>query len=183
MALFEDGTYTRQLVMPDGGVRLKTRIFVEVKATNLTERCTRDGQTVMGINGAAQIAQFSFEAFRFVQHKNVTISTFYLHCTTRLCERSFCSSLQPDCPENRRRKREVNTAQGTAVSDIATVTSGPIVTQVENGGLTAAATHNGMKDSQEKGPLVGVAVTAGVVCVLFISLMVYVVLRLHSRKK
>lgn len=48
----------------------------------------------MGVNGQQQEARFSFEAFRFVQHKNRTLSTFYLHCSTRLCERSVCTSLQ-----------------------------------------------------------------------------------------
>ncbi|XP_064158368.1 zona pellucida-like domain-containing protein 1 [Anguilla rostrata] len=211
MSLFEDVAYTRRLIMPNGGVQLKTRIFVEVKATNLTERfnvlldrcyattsplpgnsshydlfvgCTKDGQTVMGTNGQAQFARFSFEAFRFVQHKNVTVSTFYLHCATRLCDRAVCSVLRPNCTENgNRRKREVETAQGTSVSDVATVTSGPIITKVDNGGLTAPASQTALQTAEESGPLMGVAVTAGVVCVLFLALMVYVVFRLHSRKK
>lgn len=43
----------------------------------------------------SQKAYFSFEAFRFVEHKNQTVSTFYLHCVTRLCEVSSCSQLLP----------------------------------------------------------------------------------------
>lgn len=58
-------------------------------------RCTRDEQTRVELNGASQEAHFSFEAFRFVEHKNQTISTFYLHCVTRLCEVSSCSGLLP----------------------------------------------------------------------------------------
>ncbi|XP_061072541.1 zona pellucida-like domain-containing protein 1 [Conger conger] len=217
MSLFENVDYTRQLKMPDGGVRLKTRIFVEVKATNLTERfnvlldrcyattspvpsnsthydlfvgCTKDGQTVMGTNGGAQFARFSFEAFRFVQHKNVTVSTFYLHCATRLCDRSVCNSLQPNCSANKRRKREVNSAQGTSVSDVATVTSGPIITKVDNGERTqpnTASKYNtktfAIQKAEENGALVGVAITAGVLCVLFVCLIMYIVLRHNSRKK
>ena len=58
-------------------------------------RCTRDGQIKVDVNGVSQKAYFSFEAFRFVQHKNMTVSTFYLHCVTRLCEVSTCQALLP----------------------------------------------------------------------------------------
>lgn len=58
-------------------------------------RCTRDAQTKIELNGVSQTARFSFEAFRFVEHKNLTVSTFYLHCATRLCEASNCASLLP----------------------------------------------------------------------------------------
>lgn len=34
----KDRYYTTQLKVPEGGLTLKTRIFVEVKATNLTGR-------------------------------------------------------------------------------------------------------------------------------------------------
>lgn len=58
-------------------------------------RCTRDDQTRVELNGASQEARFSFEAFRFVEHNDQRISTFYLHCATRLCEESVCSQLLP----------------------------------------------------------------------------------------
>lgn len=58
-------------------------------------RCTRDAQTRVELNGASQRAHFSFESFRFLEHQNQPISTFYLHCITRLCEVSSCSSLKP----------------------------------------------------------------------------------------
>lgn len=58
-------------------------------------RCNRDPQTKVDLNGEKQEAHFSFEAFRFVQHKNKTVSTFFLHCVTRLCEPSACSKLFP----------------------------------------------------------------------------------------
>uniref|UniRef100_A0AAZ3Q436 ZP domain-containing protein n=1 Tax=Oncorhynchus tshawytscha TaxID=74940 RepID=A0AAZ3Q436_ONCTS len=169
MMLYSDRFYTTQLKVPEVGLTLKTRIFVEVKATNLTGRfnvlldrcyattspypvnstyydlfvgCNRDGQTVMGVNGQQQEARFSFEAFRFVQHKNRTLSTFYLHCSTRLCERSVCTSLQQNCTDiSSRRKREV---QDTSVTDTATVSSGPIRTQVDNGdtvGIVSEGMH------------------------------------------
>lgn len=52
-------------------------------------------QTTVELNGDSQTANFSFEAFRFLEHNNMPISTFYLHCVTRLCEVSSCSSLKP----------------------------------------------------------------------------------------
>uniref|UniRef100_A0A667XDU5 Si:dkey-4p15.5 n=1 Tax=Myripristis murdjan TaxID=586833 RepID=A0A667XDU5_9TELE len=122
MHLYGDSDYTEALFVPESGLNLKTKIFVAVKATNLTDKfhvlldrcyattlpfptnstyydlfvgCTRDPQTVMEMNGEDQKAHFSFEAFRFVSHKNMTVSTFYLHCITRLCEVSRCATLKP----------------------------------------------------------------------------------------
>uniref|UniRef100_A0A8C2JHK3 Si:ch73-261i21.5 n=1 Tax=Cyprinus carpio TaxID=7962 RepID=A0A8C2JHK3_CYPCA len=149
-----DYTYTTRLFMPPTGLMLKTRVFVEVRATNLTERyfaqletiisyvihhevtfvlwiCNLDLQTIMGVNGEQQLARFSFETFRFVEHRNRTVSTFYLHCTTRLCESSFCRSLRQNCTTSGRKRRAVQSAQGTSVSDAATVSSGAIITKVD----------------------------------------------------
>lgn len=47
-------------------------------------RYTRDAQTMVEINGVSQKALFSFEAFRLVDNEYETVSTFYLHCVTRL---------------------------------------------------------------------------------------------------
>lgn len=49
----------------------------------------------METNGESQIAHFSFEAFRFVEHKDKAVSTFYLHCITRLCEVDNCRNQLP----------------------------------------------------------------------------------------
>uniref|UniRef100_A0A3B3Y9V9 ZP domain-containing protein n=1 Tax=Poecilia mexicana TaxID=48701 RepID=A0A3B3Y9V9_9TELE len=122
MELYQDARYQNLLTIPPTGLNLKTKIYVSVKATNLTEKfnllldrcytttgpypmqtqyydlfvgCTRDPQTKVEENGVSQKAHFSFEAFRFIEHKNLTVSTFYLHCVTRLCEKSTCSSLLP----------------------------------------------------------------------------------------
>uniref|UniRef100_A0A8C1VMK2 Si:ch73-261i21.5 n=1 Tax=Cyprinus carpio TaxID=7962 RepID=A0A8C1VMK2_CYPCA len=157
MVLFEDYTYTTRLFMPPTGLMLKTRVFVEVRATNLTERfnvlldrcyattspypgnsttfnlCNLDLQTIMGVNGEQQLARFSFETFRFVEHRNRTVSTFYLHCTTRLCESSFCRSLRQNCTTSGNKRRAVQSAQGTSVSDAATVSSGAIITKIYAG--------------------------------------------------
>lgn len=127
----------------------------------------------MGVNWEQQVARFSFETFRFVEHRNRTVSTFYLHCITRLCESSFCRSLRQvwtqhnpmtsctmasktlicnseglinhhltvfkcilwhmhqNCTTAGRKRRAVQSAQGTSVSNIATVTSGAIITKVD----------------------------------------------------
>lgn len=47
----------------------------------------------MGVNGEEQTARFSFETFRFIQGMDETISTYYVHCATRLCVSSFCPTL------------------------------------------------------------------------------------------
>uniref|UniRef100_A0A8C5EK53 ZP domain-containing protein n=1 Tax=Gouania willdenowi TaxID=441366 RepID=A0A8C5EK53_GOUWI len=115
-----DNSYSSVLQIPTEGLELKTRIFVEVKASNLSSRfnvlldqcyattslfpintthydlfvgCNRDGQTVIEANGERQEARFSFEAFRFVQNVDATLSTYYVHCATRLCDNALCSSL------------------------------------------------------------------------------------------
>uniref|UniRef100_A0A8C4DPI4 ZP domain-containing protein n=1 Tax=Dicentrarchus labrax TaxID=13489 RepID=A0A8C4DPI4_DICLA len=120
MRLYADKSYSSVLQIPPVGLELKTRIFVEVKASNLTNRfnvlldrcyattspfpvntshhdlfvgCNRDGQTVMGVNGLQQEARFSFEAFRFIHNTDQTFSTYYVHCATRLCVNSFCPNL------------------------------------------------------------------------------------------
>ncbi|XP_036381671.1 zona pellucida-like domain-containing protein 1 isoform X2 [Megalops cyprinoides] len=209
MHLYEDNTYSAPLLVPDNGLKLKKRIFVEVRATNLTERfnvlldrcyattspfptnssfydlfvgCNHDGQTVMGVNGQQQMARFSFEAFRFVEHKNMTVSIFYLHCATRLCDKSVCSSIRPNCSANARKRREVESAQGTSVSDVATVSSGPIITKVDNGedSLPCAAVTD---PSQRNEPLLGAAITVAIVGTLCISAVVFVVYRFRSSKK
>lgn len=58
------------------------------------ERCSIDQMTTMLENGDSQQARFFFPAFRFIEQQNETISTYYLHCITRLCERSTCSTFK-----------------------------------------------------------------------------------------
>ncbi|KAM4627584.1 zona pellucida-like domain-containing protein 1 [Polymixia lowei] len=201
MQLFGDTAYSNPLIMPDKGLNLKTRIFVGVKATNLTNRfnvlldrcyattspfptnstyydlfvgCTRDGQTKVEVNGVSQKAHFSFEAFRFVEHKNKTVSTFYLHCVTRLCEVSKCANLLPVCSDipARRRRRE---AQDVSDNSAATVSSPPIrVTS-----LNTAASSQFLGNSSA---LVGVSVTVGILAALFIIMATFLGLYFRRRK-
>ncbi|KAJ8399011.1 hypothetical protein AAFF_G00416780 [Aldrovandia affinis] len=212
MQLFEDHTYSAVLLVPDKGLKLKTRIFVEVKATNLTERfnvlldrcyattnpfpanssfydlfvgCNRDGQTVVRENGDGQSARFSFEAFRFVEHKDQTISTFYLHCATRLCEQSVCSLIRPNCSDNARRKREVQSDQETSVSDVATVSAGPIKTTVDNDEIVngGAVGYYEAIANKANGTILGVAIGAGIVAVFCICIVAIVMYRILLSKR
>ncbi|RVE64990.1 hypothetical protein OJAV_G00131120 [Oryzias javanicus] len=150
MQLYQDANYQQVLTVPPTGINLKTKIYVNVKATNLTDRfnllldrcyattspypvlttyydlfvgCNRDAQTKIELNGVSQTARFSFEAFRFVEHKNLTVSTFYLHCATRLCEVSTCASLLPNCGTTQNRRRR----EADMVPTNTTITSPPIV--------------------------------------------------------
>ncbi|XP_042355556.1 zona pellucida-like domain-containing protein 1 [Plectropomus leopardus] len=188
MRLYSDNGYSSMLQMPPGGLELKTRIFIEVKASNLTSRfnvfldrcytttspfpvnttyhdlfvgCNRDGQTVMGVNGVQQEARFSFEAFRFVQSTDAIISTYYVHCATRLCVNTFCPKLTQNCtssPDSRRR-RSANDNQGTTVSDMATVSSGPIIIRSDKGYPMASGGRSfqsqGVLMANARSPLVG----------------------------
>ncbi|XP_029373604.1 zona pellucida-like domain-containing protein 1 [Echeneis naucrates] len=133
MSLYKDVNFTTPLVMPAVGVELRTNIYVEVVASNLTSQyfvlldrcyasvspqptnstffnlfvsCSIDQLTTMLENGDSQQARFYFPAFRFIEQQNETISTYYLHCITRLCERTTCSAFK----QCNRRKRSVETA-------------------------------------------------------------------------
>ncbi|MBN3319592.1 ZPLD1 protein, partial [Atractosteus spatula] len=117
LKIYNDSTYTSQLVVPDTGIQLRTKIYVEVGARNLTGNfnvlldhcfatpspfgtttvkhtffigCTKDAKTTVLANGASQSSRFLFDAFRFREQLN---STVYLHCVTRLCEPSTCQQL------------------------------------------------------------------------------------------
>uniref|UniRef100_A0A3B4GDK9 Si:dkey-4p15.5 n=1 Tax=Pundamilia nyererei TaxID=303518 RepID=A0A3B4GDK9_9CICH len=120
MQLYKDKQCQEILTIPETGLEVKTKIYVEVKAINLKDRqinviCThlhtdtfqafsstcllfyyrytRDAQIMVEINGVSQKALFSFEAFRLVDNEYETVSTFYLLCATRLCEVSKRRSL------------------------------------------------------------------------------------------
>ncbi|KAG2457179.1 ZPLD1 protein, partial [Polypterus senegalus] len=118
---YKDVNYTTFLQIPPRGVNLKTPIYVQVKATNLTSKfnvlldrcyasvsqypsnsssfdlfvsCNKQELVNIYVNGKSQYARFSFSAFRFTEHRNATTSTYYLHCITRLCDTNECANLQ-----------------------------------------------------------------------------------------
>ncbi|XP_077473681.1 zona pellucida-like domain-containing protein 1 [Stigmatopora argus] len=176
MELFRDAAYLEPLVVPELGLELRTDVYVEVKATNLTGQyhvlldrcyasvsplpgnssvfnlfvpCSRDQLTTVVENGESQSARFHFPAFRFVEQQNQTVSTYYLHCITRLCETSTCATFK-QC-NNRRRKREL-----PEVTEPYTITSPLLVTKTE---LVAAASR---EEAPPDGASPGLAVAVGV---------------------
>ncbi|KAA8593031.1 hypothetical protein FQN60_018486 [Etheostoma spectabile] len=135
------------------GIELRTTVYVEVKATNLTGQydvlldrcyasistvpsyssffnlfvpCSKDQFTTMIENGDSQSSRFNFPAFRFIEQQNQTVSTYYLHCITRLCEISTCSTFK-NC--NKRRKR--NTLD-TSLTKTYTISSSKIITKANS---------------------------------------------------
>uniref|UniRef100_A0A8D2ZSF9 Si:ch73-261i21.5 n=1 Tax=Scophthalmus maximus TaxID=52904 RepID=A0A8D2ZSF9_SCOMX len=142
----QDNSYSSRLQIPLRGLELKTRIFVEVKASNLSNRfhvlldrcyatttpfpintphhdlfvgCDRDGQTVIALNGQQQEARFSFETFRFIETMDAIVSTYYLHCATRLCLNSFCSSvLQRSKHKQKRSSSQSDEREGASALQI-----------------------------------------------------------------
>ncbi|XP_039633787.1 zona pellucida-like domain-containing protein 1 [Perca fluviatilis] len=206
MQLYEDSLYTKILTIPQTGLNLKTKIYVAVKATNLTERfnvlldrcyasinpypmlttyydlfvgCQRDPQTKVDLNGASQKAYFSFEAFRFVEHKNLTISTFYLHCVTRLCEVASCSALMPTCGAKRRRKREAADGIGNG-----TVTSPAIIVGKlsSDDAQTYSAAVGMPPEANYSSPVVAVIVCIVILTILLVAMGVYFAVFIKRRK-
>uniref|UniRef100_A0A8C5CIF6 Si:ch73-261i21.5 n=1 Tax=Gadus morhua TaxID=8049 RepID=A0A8C5CIF6_GADMO len=194
MALFSDNAYSSALRIPQGGLKLKTRIFVLVAASNLSNRfnvvldrcyasttffsvdsithdlfvgCNKDGQTIIAINGMDQNARFSFEAFRFVQQR--TSATFYLHCSTRLCERSSCPALVEVCA---RRSEGGGGGWSTRVSDAATVSSGPITTRMDTG--EEDEDDEDSTQQSKKKVMLGVVIAAGILVTIFLSLVAFI---------
>ncbi|MEQ2300839.1 hypothetical protein AMECASPLE_029957 [Ameca splendens] len=153
MSVFNDTDYRYPLAVPSTGLELRTKVFVEVKAVNLTGNfnvlldhcfatpspynmtqkdkynffagCEVSRRTSVTRNGLSNVARFNFEAFRFVQHKDQEKSSIYLHCILRLCEPSNCQVLLSAC--NARSKRSL-TPYGGESSDSATVSVGPLYT-------------------------------------------------------
>ncbi|XP_036379084.1 zona pellucida-like domain-containing protein 1 [Megalops cyprinoides] len=164
MNMYNDTDYSHPLVVPETGLALRTKIYVEVKATNLTGNfhvlldrcfatpspfnvssseqhdffigCNIDPRTTVEQNGAAANARFLFEAFRFVEHHNQDMSSLFLHCIVRLCEPSKCQELLGVC--SRKRRRRDLEPFGSEASDSTMVSVGPIYTTDTGGGQQAA---------------------------------------------
>ncbi|KAM9347377.1 zona pellucida-like domain-containing protein 1 [Symphorus nematophorus] len=154
MELFRDANYTKPMVIPQLGIELRTSVYVEVKATNLTGQyhvlldrcyasisplpsnssffnlfvpCSKDRFTTMIENGDSQSARFHFPAFRFIEQQNETVSTYFLHCITRLCEKSTCSTFK-QC--GKRRKRNTVDTSEEGVTQTYTISSTEIITKI-----------------------------------------------------
>ncbi|XP_066507701.1 zona pellucida-like domain-containing protein 1 [Hoplias malabaricus] len=157
--LYSDQNFTQPLVIPSVGIEVKTDIFVQVKATNLTSQyyvlldrcyactslepynatyynlflpCFSEAMTILIENGVSNQARFSFPAFRFIEQLNQTVSKYYLHCVTRLCEKSLCGTFR--LCFNGRKRREMKSASSyqSGVSESATVTSRAIITRTSS---------------------------------------------------
>ncbi|TNM84613.1 hypothetical protein fugu_008791 [Takifugu bimaculatus] len=182
-----DINYTLPLVIPPLGIELRSNVYVQVQAVNLTNQyhvlldrcyasispyptnstffnlfvsCSRDPMTVMHENGDSQHARFSFAAFRFLEQENQTVSTYYLHCITRLCEISKCSEFK-QC--NNRKKRDVDSA---GVSDATTLSSMAIVTKNDQGLMSKE--EAGPSSHSEPGSRIGLGIAVGVLAVALV---------------
>ncbi|XP_028292892.1 zona pellucida-like domain-containing protein 1 [Gouania willdenowi] len=182
MDLYSDANYTRPMVIPELGIELRTDVFVEVKATNLTGQyhilldrcyasisplpsnssffnlfvpCSKDQFTTMIENGDSQSARFKFPAFRFIEQQNETVSTYFLHCITRLCEQSTCSTFK-QC--NKRRKRDTLDTSVSGITQTYTLTSPRIVTRAE----TTDSKEKPLVTGKTSNSAVGLGVAVGV---------------------
>ncbi|XP_058478330.1 zona pellucida-like domain-containing protein 1 [Solea solea] len=185
LSLYSDVAYTQSMTIPEEGIELRTEVYVEVKATNLTAQyhvlldqcyasvsplpsnssnfnlivpCSKDSFTTVYQNGESQIARFSFPAFRFIEQQDLMMSTYYLHCITRLCEKSTCSTFK-QCQETRR-KRDTVDALAEDMSETYTLTSQEIVTQAEP--VDSKEQHVAYKNADST---VGLGVAVGVLAV------------------
>ncbi|XP_072322912.1 zona pellucida-like domain-containing protein 1 isoform X2 [Scyliorhinus torazame] len=162
-------SYQSRLLIPHYGIPLNTTIFVAVMAFNLSSRfhlflercyastskilgngstynlfdgCVKNEKTSILVNGEAPYAHFSFQAFRFIEHSDLPLSTFYLQCAARICEISVCPSLPAQIcstAQSRRRRKAHGPEMRDTNSSPTTVTSVPIITRTRNNILSVAS--------------------------------------------
>ncbi|KAM4559241.1 zona pellucida-like domain-containing protein 1 [Odontesthes bonariensis] len=203
MELFSDANYTSPMVIPQLGIELRTDVYVEVKATNLTGQyhvlldrcyasvsalpsnssffnlfvpCSKDRFTTMIENGDSQSARFKFPAFRFIEQQNETMSTYFLHCITRLCEISTCSTFK-QC--NNRRKRSALDTSATGIANTYTITSPEIVTKADS----TESKEKPLVAGKEDDSTVGLGVAVGVLafaCIVALSVAALFYKRLRN---
>ncbi|XP_011606817.2 zona pellucida-like domain-containing protein 1 [Takifugu rubripes] len=195
MSLYQDIYYTKPLVMPPLGIELRTNVYVQVAASNLTSQyfvlldrcytsinphpsnstffnlfvsCSIDQLTTMLENGDSQKARFYFPAFRFIEQQNETVSTYYLHCIIRLCEPSTCSTFK-QCTSRKRRSAETTVVQ-SGVTDTSVLTV-PIKAKTETASLSKEQALSGDQSANKAasvglGIIVAVLVLVGVAAIL-----------------
>lgn len=203
LELFRDANYTDSMVIPDLGIELRTNVYVEVKATNLTGQyhvlldrcyasisslpsnssffnlfvpCSKDQFTTVIENGDSQSARFRFPAFRFIEQQNETVSTYYLHCITRLCEKSTCSTFK-QC--NNRRKRSTLDTSPLGISKTYTISSPKIITKTESNESKEKPHVAGEEDHSAVGLGVAVGILA-FVCLIALSVAAVFYKRLRN---
>ncbi|XP_056466789.1 zona pellucida-like domain-containing protein 1 [Gadus chalcogrammus] len=198
MTVYNDTNYNHQLLVPVSGLELRTKIYVEVEAVNMTgnfnlflnhcfatsspynlsqtERhnffiagCSVNQKAALTINGVAKNSRFNFEAFRFVEHRDQEKSSIYLHCILRLCEPTKCQELIDACTSRRRRRWARSVEQDT--EEVATVSFGPLA--MGRGDSSLAAED---EDAASQSPAEDSSVTAVVLGALFGSAAVTLVI-------
>ncbi|KAJ8013106.1 hypothetical protein DPEC_G00049840 [Dallia pectoralis] len=194
IALFGDVNYTSSLVIPAKGLDLKTPIYTQVKATNLTAQynvlldrcyasvspipanstffnlflpCNLDPMTTMVENGVSQRGRFYFPAFRFMEQQNQMMSTYYIHCIVRLCEVSTCNAYKT-CTA-RRRRSAADPAIDAGVTDSQTISSPPITTKKDS-----IVTEEDLPRSNNSNSTSGLGVAVGILGVIasFVAQMI-----------
>ncbi|XP_027029714.2 zona pellucida-like domain-containing protein 1 isoform X1 [Tachysurus fulvidraco] len=154
MSVYNDSTFFYPLLVPQSGLQLRTKVYIEVKAVNLSGNfnllldhcfatpspytfnnseqldfftvCNTDPRTIVMKNGISKNSRFSFETFRFVEHRNQDKSSIYIHCFLRLCEPDKCLNIINGC-NGKRRKRSVEPGQPTTAS----MSIGPLYTAAQ----------------------------------------------------
>ncbi|XP_043115362.1 zona pellucida-like domain-containing protein 1 [Puntigrus tetrazona] len=171
MGVFNSTDFNSPLVIPPTGLELRSKVYVEVKAANFTGNfyllldhcfatpspynqtsnkqhsfftgCVVENRTTVLYNGRSKFSRFSFEAFRFVEHRNQEMSTIYLHCILRLCEPNKCQELLGSCNANRTRRRRALEPYGSPAKDSATVSVGPLYTAALKDDVPSALASGG----------------------------------------
>ncbi|XP_072547679.1 zona pellucida-like domain-containing protein 1 [Salminus brasiliensis] len=202
MSVYNDSNFLYPLAVPSTGLQLRTKVFVEVKAVNLTGNfnllldhcfatptaynstgsekhdffnvCNVDTRTTILWNGIAKKSRFSFEAFRFVEHRDQDRSSIYIHCILKLCEPDKCQTFLNSCSGRRKRSVEPGTE--------ATVSMGPIYTAAESVPTASAyvggSGHSAQSQDKVTGAVVG-AVFATAAAVLLVVAGWFVLKKVH----
>ncbi|GAA6069401.1 zona pellucida-like domain-containing protein 1 [Tachysurus ichikawai] len=199
LKLYSDANYTMPLVIPTQGIQLKSNVFVMVQATNLTSQyyvlldrcyasvsryptsatyynlfvgCTKDSMTNITENGMSQTARFYFPAFRFTEQQNQTVSSYYLHCITRLCESSACVNFRA-CAAGRRRRDLQTTASPTdGITESTVVTSPVIFTKSDINAAPGTKDEQVSSSKTASDSSVGLGVTVGILAFACVGIIV-----------
>ncbi|XP_067306947.1 zona pellucida-like domain-containing protein 1 isoform X2 [Pseudorasbora parva] len=191
MGVFNNTDYTSPLVVPPTGLELRRKVYVEVKAVNLTGNfnilldhcfatpspynrtnniqhsfftgCIVENRTTMLYNGVATFSRFSFEAFRFVEHRDQEKSTIYLHCILRLCEPNKCQELLNPCNSNKTRRRRALEPYGSKAKESATVSVGPLYTAALKNDVPTASAYGGSEPLNRDNNMNVAGVVVGVI--------------------
>ncbi|XP_078264771.1 zona pellucida-like domain-containing protein 1 [Rhinoraja longicauda] len=211
LQLYSDSGYKNSMIVPNTGLILKTKIYVEVKAVNLTERfnvlldrcyastspfhlnssqtydlfvgCNKEPQTNVVSNGKDQFARFYFEAFRFTEHRDLAVSTFYLHCITRLCAQAACSEFNK-CARSKREAPVIHTTPTPdALSNPSVISSSSILTKNDNVVNTNNDSASALAAQQALSVYTGLGVGLGILAVTCIVMIATGILLYRRFKK